>query len=172
MTGWAIYELVLAIALAIGGIWAVKYIFTTRRHGEIISIAIIGISIGLWNFEEIYMLSLIFAATALIGWIGVKIFGHSKDGKEEAIAAARKEAQIRAQQEAQARQAAWAKAHPYAGIGSSYSTNSSNSSSSSGSIWGNSNDSNPYDQLAKDRLEKLARIRSGLANNGDEGTWF
>lgn len=60
----------------------------------------------------------------------------------------------------------------HAGFGLSYSTNSTNSSSSSGSIWGNSNDSNPYDQLAKDRLEKLARIRSGLANNGDEGTWF
>ncbi len=55
---------------------------------------------------------------------------------------------------------------------SSSSSSSSNSSSSSGSIGGNSNDSNPYDQLAKDRLEKLARIRSGLANNGDEGTWF
>ncbi len=60
----------------------------------------------------------------------------------------------------------------HAGGGSYYSNSSSNSSSSSGSIWGNSNDSNPYDQLAKDRLEKLARIRSGLANNGDEGTWF
>ncbi len=118
------------------------------------------------------MLSLIFAVISLIGWILVKLFGHSKDGKEEAIAAARKEAQIRAQQEAQARQIAWAKAHPNTRFGSSYSTNSSNSSSSSGSIWGSSNDSNPYDQLAKDRIEKLARIRSGLANNGDEGTWF
>lgn len=112
MTGWAIYELVLAIALAIGGACAVKYIFTTRKHGEIISIAIIGISIGLWNFGEIYMLSLYFAVTSLVGWILVKLFGHSKDGKEEAMVAAKKEAQIRAQQEAIAKQEAWAKAHP------------------------------------------------------------
>ena len=113
MTGWAIYELVLAIALAVVGIWTIKYIFTTRKHGEIISLAILAISFKIWDFGEIYMLSLIFAVTAGIGWVLVKLFGHSKDGKEEAIAAARKEAQIRAQQEAIARQEAWDKAHPY-----------------------------------------------------------